>query len=381
MTTSGKQVLNPIIPINDIPKRVSPASIFKCNADLIEAKVIYYIGLKISLRRRIKAIYRKNLSFNNQIREMNKLFTLMAAICIASITVAQNCSSEDLQYLNDNGQLVSDASIACGTQCVFSPDQETCFTECMQAQVEITNLCLECFSQKVSCTLENCLVPCAFGETEDCAACVSNFCLVSFNYCAGIVDIDEDGFDTLSDCDDGNELINPDATEIWYDGIDQNCDGLNDFDQDQDGDAAFGFGGTDCDDLDPNVQGGQSTYFEDNDGDGFGNLFSSQQACNQPEGYVQNNEDCDDTRDDVYIDAPGTGEGIDNNCDGGIDGDEMNECMGDLDNDLTINATDLLLFLADFGCQGMCIADFNSSGSTGADDLLFFLSAYGQNCQ
>jgi len=32
------------------------------------------------------------------------------------------------------------------------------------------------------------------------------------------------------------EDINPDATEIWYDGIDQNCDEWSDYDQDMDGD-------------------------------------------------------------------------------------------------------------------------------------------------
>ena len=43
--------------------------------------------------------------------------------------------------------------------------------------------------------------------------------------------------DTLptDDCDDENFDINPSVTEIWYDGVDQNCDGLNDYDQDGDG--------------------------------------------------------------------------------------------------------------------------------------------------
>src|SRR5204862_354067 len=38
--------------------------------------------------------------------------------------------------------------------------------------------------------------------------------------------------------------------EIWYDGIDENCDGTSDYDQDGDGVAAYASGGSDCADTD-----------------------------------------------------------------------------------------------------------------------------------
>lgn len=67
-------------------------------------------------------------------------------------------------------------------------------------------------------------------------------------------DAGEAGSDqAAADCDDFNEAISPGVPEVFYDGIDQNCDGASDYDADMDGYDAEDFGGTDCLDTDPSV--------------------------------------------------------------------------------------------------------------------------------
>lgn len=107
------------------------------------------------------------------------------------------------------------------------------------------------------------------------------------------------GFVTNNDdCDDLLNTVNPDGIEIWYDGIDQNCDGANDYDQDDDGYESDQYSGDDCDDTDASISP------LDNDGDGYG-------GCDG---------DCNDN--DAAIN-PGAGadelwSSVDSNCDGSL---------------------------------------------------------------
>ncbi len=48
------------------------------------------------------------------------------------------------------------------------------------------------------------------------------------------------------DCNDGDASVNPGASEVYYDGVDGNCDELSDDDQDGDGFLAVRSGGDDC---------------------------------------------------------------------------------------------------------------------------------------
>jgi hypothetical protein len=80
--------------------------------------------------------------------------------------------------------------------------------------------------------------------------------------------------DNDTDCDDSNPAIHPDATEVWYDGVDQDCDGWSDFDQDRDGSDSLDSGGLDCNDDDGAVHPDAEEVCDDgidNDCDGSPN--------------------------------------------------------------------------------------------------------------
>jgi len=66
-------------------------------------------------------------------------------------------------------------------------------------------------------------------------------------------DADSDGYPGRVDCDDANASVNPAAFETWYDGVDSDCGGESDYDQDGDGADSADHGGTDCADSDPTV--------------------------------------------------------------------------------------------------------------------------------
>ena len=72
--------------------------------------------------------------------------------------------------------------------------------------------------------------------------------------CSQLVDLDGDGFSALLDCDDTDINVNPDQTEVPYNGIDEDCNTATlDDDLDQDGFALA----DDCDDTDATVNSDQ----------------------------------------------------------------------------------------------------------------------------
>ena len=81
-------------------------------------------------------------------------------------------------------------------------------------------------------------------------------------------DKDNDGFSGVIvgglDCDDNDRNINPNATEVAYDNIDQNCDGKDLTDVDNDGFSGVIVGGLDCDDNDRNINPNATEVAYDN---------------------------------------------------------------------------------------------------------------------
>jgi len=55
-------------------------------------------------------------------------------------------------------------------------------------------------------------------------------------------------------------------------------------------------------------------------------------------------------------------------------------CLGDLNGDGFVNVQDLLVMLADYGCNGVCAGDMNNDGTVNSADLLVLLSVFGQTC-
>ena len=77
-----------------------------------------------------------------------------------------------------------------------------------------------------------------------------------------------------------------------------------------------------------------STYFADNDNDGFGNLLNSTSTCIQPAGYVLNSLDCNDSNGQINPSANEVCNSIDDNCNSQTDeGLTFTTYYSDLDND------------------------------------------------
>ena len=159
---------------------------------------------------------------------------------------------------------------------------------------------------------------------------------------------------TLSgDCDDANNAVYPGATESC-DLLDNNCDSNVDEGFDQDADGYSSCGG-DCDDTQASVNPGMaeicldnldnncngtidettgSTWYQDADGDGFGNIFFSQASCDQPVGYVLNFDDCNDNDASLTTISTEVCDGLDNDCDGTVDnGFTYQDYFADMDGD------------------------------------------------
>jgi len=106
-------------------------------------------------------------------------------------------------------------------------------------------------------------------------------------------DCDGDGYDRWDDCNDDIPESYPGADEVWYDGIDGNCDLQSDYDQDFDGDDHEDYGGTDCDDTDDTTYYGAQELLDDQDHDCNGEPGRIDQADATAEFLGSNYSDYD----------------------------------------------------------------------------------------
>ena len=138
-----------------------------------------------------------------------------------------------------------------------------------------------------------------------------------------VVDVDEDSFVAVqaggSDCDDDDEKVNPGAAEIPYDGVDNDCSGADLRDVDGDGHDSHVVGGDDCNDNDATIYpGAPEVPYDDVDQDCFDGDVRDQDA----DGFdadVVGGKDCDDLNPEVHPEAEERCNRLDDNCDGHVD--------------------------------------------------------------
>ena len=206
---------------------------------------------------------------------------------------------------------------------------------------------------------------CTFRCTEDEDCDADEDCVVigtgevSYEACLDVdfcLDQDEDGFGTGpgcigGDCEDLIASINPGADEVCN-GTDDDCDGVVDDNTLTSGDDCdTGFAGVcgegritciegadacvaryeasaetcdgrdnDCDGEVDNDASDAQTWFADGDGDRFGRDETAVTTCARPEGFVTDGGDCDDALVNVNPGSNEVCDGLDNDCDGTVDG-------------------------------------------------------------
>ncbi|MEK7992662.1 MAG: putative metal-binding motif-containing protein [Planctomycetota bacterium] len=114
--------------------------------------------------------------------------------------------------------------------------------------------------------------------------------------------------DQIGDCADENEFVHPGVDESCND-IDDNC-----------------VGGID--------EGVLTTFYADEDKDGYGNAAITQQSCKPVGKYIADSTDCDDKNAAAHPNGLEVCDGADNDCNGGTDEGLIQAFFPDEDGDL-----------------------------------------------
>jgi len=193
-------------------------------------------------------------------------------------------------------------------------------------------------------------------------------------------DMDGDGWaSTDGDCDDEDPSVYPGAEEICDDGLDSNCDGVQDENTDLDGDGFSNCDG-DCDDTDPSRCPGCPELCNggiDDDCD----ATTIEDADTDHDGFTICDGDCDDLESATYPGANEVCDGVDNNCDGqtdegyDYDHDGYSSCGDDCDDsnsNVNPGSTEIPYNGVDEDCDGSDLDDLDGDGFGGGE--------YGEDC-
>jgi hypothetical protein len=159
---------------------------------------------------------------------------------------------------------------------------------------------------------------------------------------------------TNDDCDDTDPAVSPAGTELCN-GVDDDCDGT--VDEDDAADAG--------------------TWYEDADGDGFGNSTIYNVSCDAPSGYVAVDGDCDDADATAWPGAPERYDGVDDDCDGTVD--DFTWVGTGADGSLSVTATTTIgEAWAVSAISGATLTVAGSPGLTAGDEVLL-ISMHGSD--
>ena len=171
------------------------------------------------------------------------------------------------------------------------------------------------------------------------------------------------GFYGVGDCDDLEGGTHPGAEETWYDGIDSDCGGDDDYDSDGDGHIPLAYGGDDCDD-DSSGSSPDALFDECYDGLDTDCDAHSDFDCDR-DGYddvAYGGWDCDDTDGTVFPGDGTTADGPDLDCDGFVPVEAGGEDCDDADPDAHPGATDVWYDGRDDDCDGADDYDRDGDG-------------------
>ncbi len=176
---------------------------------------------------------------------------------------------------------------------------------------------------------------------------------ISDDHAAWRADRDGDGVAWTEDCDESNKNVG--APAIWF--ADKDEDGYGDPDQEKQAcEQPEGFVSRtgDCNDQDPLIRpevddpcngvdddcdeqmdedAESRAFYQDSDGDGYGDPGQQIMACEQPASAVTDNTDCDDSDPDLFPGNKEVCDGQDNDCDGTVDEDVVDPTIWYVDVD------------------------------------------------